>query len=502
MATNTKLSTVARKETNGKNKPKGFSVTVHTPTDMYKEGSVLTEPRHIVDYLLTFTTDDEATDKRLETIASTDAGRSQIMETIQNVSLDGVDAKDETAAFLSALKEARFVLADETSIPEPNQIRPKGSASALAREYGQLLDAGTQEALTVAVEGKKDADAGAPIVAQLLKAQYGEVMVGNMSFIETVPIMGTNNRSIKNPPKVPYGEDATTFKGPWHRYRIPAAEVSGASEDIVGDWVVDFFGSSQEGLEMEHEASFLRFVVKNSQLPDKSPLSKAKQDHYKAVLNAPGQGVHALTAILADKAFEFGNRVNILTKAFRIWQKERELAQWFEGRIEVGFLKLDGMSEKEAARQRKPIVFYDVTWEGKDKSRTATAPQPLSKLMQEFRKYPRNSSVATIVAVKRGKPEGSDGNKEEPGRLAPEINTPSKLEEYVSSVVNYLDTDGAWSEVMAKAVSPADGGQLASCIVMLHAKLSRMAGNADIQRLAQQYLDNTAAATAKANKAA
>jgi len=219
--------------------------------------------------------------------------------------------------------------------------------------------------------------------------------------------------------------------------------------------------------------------------------------------------VETLQSMLASASFEFQRRVNRVTAAITLWQKEVACKEWFNDRIQIELfdpipaLNADGSNtaavnaaKTEAARKRKPLCFVTYTYVDVNgermRDRARSIPVMLSKVLNlEFKKYDRKiPNAAPMLVQKRGTTKGAEGNKTQPGALAPEITSTTKAEEYCSALANYLNKDGTYAFMMQQIRKPDDGGQLASAVRMAYAKLKEIADNDDVKRLADMYEEN------------
>lgn len=508
---NLKSSTSAPSKVNDE-----FTVTVTTPVGAYEEGHTLDAPKHQADYFRQIVTlaaaNGMATDKQVESISK--ATDDAIVARLKGVDVSDLEPADANDKRFADLLEAPFQQGDPSQVPTSEQLRMSGSNASTATRYGALVDSVTDGVVSAGIEGQIEADACPIKIRHNLKRQFDSVMEGNVAFLETVPPMRTKYIKGAKGNRAPWGyrnpgddkpAHLPVWQGPWNKSRVENR--TGNPSYIDTDWIDLFVASTPGGKPWQQYADHLRAAAKGARIEGPNALTATMVQKLNELLESKDE--EAIAAELGEAAFQFQRRSRWYTNAFELDQALRACNQHFAKLKVESYGERQGETPEMAARRRLPFCIVTSIVHPTDKTKEIekeTRPFAMSKVVgiaKRLHELPANSLAGKVLEVKRGKPAGGDANKDEPGKNAiPEFKTVSEFEQGLSSVANFAEADGAYTEIMNRATSPADAGQLASAIVTTHAKLSRMAGNADVQRLAARYNEDAAKAQADANNTA
>src|SRR5574343_400302 len=487
-------------------KTSGLSVTVLSEpvVGAYKENQVLTEDRHIADYLtLVYWSFDPDDMSKLDNV-STD----QVIAVLKEVDIDGMDAGQVAQAYVDAIARAPFDGGKDGLQRSPTFSAADlvaGDPLAIAVAAGARLDAMSIATLNMGFKGSQDFNACPIEMKEHLVRQFGHIgkdmnpidgatqgEVHPRSLLHSFPPMNTSYTGADSD-RAPYGyvppskrgakgedgKELPVYNGPYHHYKDDKRNPPKVN-------VVSYFVSQIPGLGTE-------LVTLRNQLDTLVKEGAHPQPGTPADLIALKGDINKLNGIRRDVGRKFDILVKLVTKALYLFQRIEAFNEHFQtkdGALSIGYAREDA-TPSERARATLPFRIVTTTYKiGKDgvreRDNAYTKHLAIGTILGiEPKKWPANTKAATLLEPKQRGTRKEEAKQA--GSQLPEINTSDRLADYLLPVANYIDDGQHFNNILERIRENKDGGLLASTLMRVHSDLTNLVTNKDLVKRANEF---------------
>lgn len=366
-----------------------------------------------------------------------------------------------------------------------------------ALDLGAKVDADTANAITLAVEGKRNWN-GAPVILENRMVKlYG------VEGMDMFPPVGSRRQGLKSD-TIPKGMTAEE----WQR----------------GNSKVEFYLDHTDGkTKRRYTALWYAGTPEGAKLDTLIYQLKALTSEQKAIVAGTPQelidlGQQEALSRLETAQGEWNDAINRIYNAVRLYQRKGEFTEKVK-HITVNYVGVEYDEAGEpvpatldaAAKRRKPVFLRNEL----NPNPSAWSAGPNITLGTLFR-YDIDKAIAMAggkvvtladlrATLKREpkKPDSKQGQQTAAGSTTelPAADTIGKVADYLATVGQYFEADG-WSGNVTRAMATKDGGRIASELVRVRDYLDK-AVTEDIENLAKSYdaLQVQAVAAAAANAA-